>query len=131
MDQNPGTGGIQPSQKITHTGPGFGREVPLGGSKDMPIAEGAAKAPKTIRAFEREEHAGSQWQRQPNVTGDGACHVRTFHAKMTDEGMKYMDDSINEWLDANPGFEVKFCSITVGEVTGKLKEPHLICQVWV
>ena len=42
-----------------------------------------------------------------------------------------MDQSVNEWLDAHPQYEVKFVSSTVGTVTGKLKEPHLICQVWV
>jgi hypothetical protein len=132
MNQDPNQDNLQSNPKIQHKNPGFGGDVPLGGGEqDMPIAQDSSEAPKTIRAFEREEHTGSKWKREPVQNGTGACHVRSFHSKLTDEAMKYMDDTINEWLDANPAFEVKFCSITVDQVTGKLKEPHLICQVWV
>ena len=40
-------------------------------------------------------------------------------------------EQINEWLDAHPDHEVKFSTATVGDWTGKLKEPNLIVQVWV
>ena len=55
----------------------------------------------------------------------------TFHAKLTDDALKYMDQVINEWLDAHPQYEVKFVNSSVGILTGKLKEPALVCQVWV
>jgi hypothetical protein len=42
-----------------------------------------------------------------------------------------MDQTINEWLDAHPQYEVKFVNATIGTFTGKIKEPALICQVWV
>jgi len=31
-------------------------------------------------------------------SGQGACRVRSFHGRLSDEGMAYMDDKINEWL---------------------------------
>ena len=102
-----------------------------GDQKDMPIAESTPSAPKTIRAFEKEEQDKSQWRRKTNKTGTGAAHVKTFHSKLTNEALIYMDQTVNEWLDANPEFEVKFVATCVGELSGKLKEPHLICQVWV
>ncbi len=71
------------------------------------------------------------WNRTPNATGTGAIHVRTFIAKLTEDGFHALDERINEWLDAHPQYEVKFVNTTIGTVTGKLKEPHLICQVWV
>lgn len=81
-----------------------------------------------IEAGRRHE---AEWSRTPNTTGSGAIHVRSFHCKLTDDALRYMDQAINEWLDAHPQYEVKFVTNSVGTLTGKLKEPHLICQVWV
>jgi hypothetical protein len=144
MDMESGEGIAEPSKKISHTGPGFGggSEVPLGGSgtpvplggdnAPMPMAESTTgAAPKQIRAFEKASRHTEKWKRQPNVTGEGASHVRTFHAKLTAEALVYMDQVINEWLDEHPEYEVKRVTSTVGILTGKLKEPHIICQVWV
>ena len=149
MDNDPSEGDIRPvSNKIQHTSPGFGGggvgglgdgrgEVPLDRSsgtdpKPMPMAESPPTAPaKKIKAFERESHHAEQWKREPAYNGTGACHVKTFHSKLSSEALLYMDRTVNEWLDAHPEYEVKFVSSTVGELTGKLKEPHLICQVWV
>ncbi|MBX3375530.1 MAG: hypothetical protein KF678_00830 [Phycisphaeraceae bacterium] len=94
-------------------------------------AEGASK----IRAFDQKltgsaRHEGN-WNRTPNVTGMGAIHVKSFHAKLTGESLEFLDRQINEWLDAHPQYEVKFVTSTVGDWTGKLKEPNLIVQVWV
>lgn len=71
------------------------------------------------------------WVRSPNVTGTGAIHVKSFHCKLTGDALENLDRQVNEWLDAHPQYEVKFVTTTVGEWTGKLKEPNLIMQVWV
>ena len=87
-----------------------------------------------IRAFEQKLTGGrheDNWNRTPNVTGTGAIHVKSFHAKLTGESLEFLDQQINQWLDAHPQYEVKFVSTSVGEWTGKLKEPNLIVQVWV
>ena len=84
-----------------------------------------------ITAFGKEEHHEAAWNRTPNVTGKGAIHVKTFHAKITADALIYMDEQINDWLDSHPEFEVKFSTTTVGILSGKLKEPALMCQVWV
>ncbi len=134
MDLESGEGTVQPSKKISHTGQGFGGgDVPLGGGDEpMPMADSATgTAPKEIRAFEKASRHTEKWKRQPNVTGQGATHVRTFHSKLTNEALIYMDQMINEWLDEHPEYEVKRVTSTVGILTGKLKEPHIICQVWV
>ncbi len=99
----------------------------------LPVAEavGQTMAGKKITAFEKEKRHEDKWSRTPNTTGQGAIHVRTFHGKLTEDALTYMDQCINEWLDAHPQYEVKFVNSTVGILTGKLKEPNLICQVWV
>lgn len=139
MENDPSEGDIRPvNKKIQHTSPGFGigggGEVPFDQPADdqlMPMAESAPAAPsKKITAFEKESHHTEHWKREPAVTGTGACHVRTFHSKLNNEALAYMDRTINEWLDAHPEYEVKFVSSTVGELSGKLKEPNLICQLW-
>ncbi len=90
-----------------------------GGSKIRTFAQGlGATAPDVCT-------------REPNKPGTGAIHVKSFHCKLTGDSLSFLDQQVNEWLDANPGFEVKLVTTTVGEWTGKLKEPNLIINVWV
>lgn len=123
--------------KITHPASHLGAEPPAtprpaAPQKEddlLPVAKafGASK----ITAFGKDKSHEEQWSRTPNTTGAGAIHVKTFNCKLTDDALAYMDQTINEWLDAHPQYEVKFVTSTVGTLTSKVKEPHLICQVWV
>ncbi len=121
-----GQGGAAPSARREPATPVSAEPAPL------PVADGVgpSAASKKITAFEKKRHEDT-WSRTPNTTGQGAIHVRTFHGKLTDDSLSYMDQCINEWLDAHPQYEVKFVSSTIGTLTGKLKEPHLVCQIWV
>jgi hypothetical protein len=102
-------------------------------------AEGAAKVEtptpaNKIRAMGQAllgGHHQQEWKRPTNLTGNGATHVRSFHAKLTGESLEFLDKQINDWLDSHPDYEVKIVTTTVGEWTGKLKEPNIIVQVWV
>lgn len=98
-----------------------------GGSGESEVSEGKPK----IRAFGVRKRHEDEWARTPNATGTGAIHVRSFHCKLTDDALFAMDRRINEWLDAHPQYEVKFVNSSIGTMTGKIKEPHLICQIWV
>jgi len=103
------------------------------GSAAVPVVEAddfEMMRPKIVALGSDRKHE-EEWRRTPNTTGQGAIHVRTFHAKLTDDALVYMDRAINEWLDAHPQYEVKFVNASIGILTGKIKEPHLICQVWV
>ena len=117
--------------RIQHSTGGLG--TPLGSSSE-PIEVSPEPPPQNTSKItmlgEKKRHEDN-WTRTPNTTGGGAIHVKTFHSKLTDDALIYMDNTINEWLDAHPQYEVKFVNSTVGTLTGKLKEPHLICQVWV
>lgn len=87
-----------------------------------------------IRSFDQGLGKGSHadnWSRTPNITGVGAVHVKSFHCKLATDSLAYLDQQINEWLDANPEYEVKFVSTAQGEWIGKTKETHLVVQVWV
>jgi hypothetical protein len=103
-------------------------------TEPMPLAEPTAPtglSPKIRSIGEKDNRHEDEWTRTPNTNGTGAIHVRTFHSKLTDDALAYMDNAVNEWLDAHPQYEVKLVTSTVGTLTGKLKEPHLICQIWV
>jgi hypothetical protein len=90
----------------------------------------AINKPK-IKAFgpdmTRREH---QWKRKTHVSGQGACRVKSFHGKYSDQGLEHMDDVINEWLDAHPEVEVKFVTSTVNVFEGKIREPALVLNLW-
>lgn len=91
--------------------------------------------PPKIRSFESKlggRRHEDQWSRTPNTPGTGAIHVKSFHAKLNEDSMGYLDQQINEWLDAHPQYEVKFVTSSVGSWAGKLgTEQHLVLQVWV
>lgn len=133
--------------KIQHTKPGIimpsgPGSMPSGPTsartmnenRPLPVADSAspiAGSASKITMFGKERRHEDNWTRTPNTTGSGAIHVKTFHCKLTEDAIMYMDQTINEWLDAHPQYEVKFVSSTIGTMTGKLKEPALFCQVWV
>jgi hypothetical protein len=72
-----------------------------------------------------------QWKRQPFSNGTGAMRVRSFHGRLSDQGMEYLDNAINEWLEAHPEVEVKFVTSSSGMFETKLmREPCLILNVW-
>lgn len=93
------------------------------------------ETPSKIHAFSSDsgisaKGKGHTYKRPLNVTGRGATRVRTFHAKLSDTAMSYLEGLINDWLDEHPDIEVKFSNTTVGVVEGKRAEPHLIITVW-
>jgi hypothetical protein len=120
----PNQGGFDPSRSAAPA---------VDPNRPLPVAEAAGPGGMgRITAFggQTKRHEDS-WARTPNTTGSGAIHVKTFHCKLTDDALSYLDQTINGWLDAHPQYEVKFVSSSIGILTGKLKEPALICQVWV
>ncbi len=71
------------------------------------------------------------WTREPNVTGKGAIHVRTFVAKLRLDAIDHLDAQVNQWLDNHPEYEVKFVTTTVGTLVGKISEEAIFMNVWV
>ena len=63
------------------------------------------------------------------VTGHGACRVRSFHGRLSDEGLVYMDDKINEWLDNHPEVEIKMVTTSIGQYEGKIRGGNILLSV--
>ncbi|MGD1275846.1 MAG: hypothetical protein ABR964_01320 [Tepidisphaeraceae bacterium] len=91
-----------------------------------------AAAPSKIRAFGISDAAKPThtWKRTPHFGGTGAVRVRTFHGRLSDQGVEYLDNNINEWLDSHPDIEVKFVTSTIGIFEGKVKDLALVLNVW-
>ena len=70
------------------------------------------------------------WKRGTTSTGTGACRVRTFHGKLSDQGLEYLDEAINTFLDEHPEIEIKFVTSNVGMFDGKFKDLAMIVNVW-
>jgi hypothetical protein len=120
----PDDGGPEPVA-VPHTK----NPTPAGASgKSNKISFGSPAGGKSIGATRHED----QWSRTPNSPGTGAIHVRSFRAKLSDDALTYLDQTINEWLDSHPQYEVKMVTTTIGEWSGKLgREPGIIVNVWV
>lgn len=101
------------------------------GAIELEENEEQVAAPTQIKSFGSKQRHEESWSRTPNVTGQGAIHVKTFHAKLREDALAFLDQQINEWLDSHPEYEVKFVTTTVGELKGKLIEPALFVNVWV
>ncbi len=65
-----------------------------------------------------------------NKTGTGATRCKIFHCKLSDEATRHLEQQINEWCDQHPDVEIKSCSTTVGNWTGKHVEPNLIISIF-
>jgi hypothetical protein len=92
----------------------------------------AAEAPKSkIHGISSVNSlAAHTYKRPTNLDNCGAVRMRTFHCRLSEQGVEYLDQTINDWLESHPDIEVKFTTSTVGMWDGKLKEPTLILNVW-
>jgi len=121
---------------LYHPDSGDGSRAPTGTAPPpAPVLRQDAGSPK-IKQLEQRLGAGvakptDGWARPPSSTGNGACHVKSFHCKLGGDSLEYLDRQINEWMDSHPECEVKLVTTTVGEWQGKLREPALIVQIWV
>jgi len=115
------------------TAPPAARPLKPAGDEPLELAgDHGAAAPSKIRAFgvTAEVKAAHTWKRAPHVDGCGAVRVRSFHGRLSDQGLEYLDNAVNEWLDGNPDIEVKFVTSTIGIFEGKIKDLALILNLW-
>jgi hypothetical protein len=100
----------------------------------VPGAPGAAADPAKGRVptYNAADMARKEdvYQRALHTTASGATRVRSFHGRLSDQGLEYMDHTINEWLDRHPDVDVKFVTSVTGIYEGKIREPAVILNVW-
>ncbi len=75
-------------------------------------------------------HHDEKLKRPMSGPQDAPTRCRTFHAKLNDASIAYMNDQINEWVDADPRVFIKTVSTAVGLFEGKHPEPHLFVTMF-
>lgn len=72
----------------------------------------------------------SKLESPPDPTHPCATRCRTFHAKLNDGAIAYMNREINEWIDRDENIRLKFATSTIGIYEGKRQDPHLIVTLF-
>ena len=78
-----------------------------------------------------DKHTYTKFKREAHSSLMGATRVRSFHGRLSDDGLAFTDDKINEWLDNHPEVEIKHVNCIVGPLEGKVTgEQGLIVVIW-
>lgn len=118
----------------TMLAPGEGERL-----SSIKVDDGGASSSATLRAIGGggETFAGaealyddSNLKRPMIADGAGASRCRTFHAKLNDGAVGFLNKNINEWADGSPDVVIKFATSTIGVWEGKKADPHLIVTVF-
>lgn len=72
----------------------------------------------------------SNYRRPLQPKAPFATRCRTFHCKLADTALQFMNKQINDWVDANDDIVVKFATSTMGVFEGKHAEQHIMVTVF-
>ena len=61
---------------------------------------------------------------------DNVFYARLPRFKLSDQGLEYIDEAINVWLDEHPEVDIKLVTSNVGMFDGKFKDLALIVNLW-
>lgn len=75
-------------------------------------------------------HHDEKLKRPLSGATDAPTRCRTFHSKLNDASIAYMNDQINEWVDSDVRIFIKTVSTAVGLFEGKHPEPHLFITMF-
>jgi hypothetical protein len=104
------------------------------GKPDRPAA-GEGRSQRSIQAFGggiTMSKPGEEidFKRPTLLNVPYATRCRTFHAKLNEASISYLDRMINEWVDANEDIQIKFATSSIGVFEGKHADPNLIVTVF-
>jgi len=102
---------------------------------DEETATSHEKGETQIRSFGSESQVGGTFdeaglERRADAKAVTATRCRTFHTKLNEGAVMFMNRQVNEWTDANPDVTIKFATSTIGVFEGKKADPHLILTVF-
>ena len=105
---------------------------PSGGAAPAASQAGMISPASKIKFYAGgDKHTYTKFKREPHSSIMGATRVRSFHGRLSDDGLAYTDDKINEWLDNHPEVEIKHVNCLVGPLEGKVTgEQGLIVVIW-
>ncbi len=69
--------------------------------------------------------------KRPLLAGQAiATRCRTFHSKLNEASLEFMNNQINDWIDSADDMAIKFAASTIGMFEGKHSEPNLIMTIF-
>lgn len=71
-----------------------------------------------------------RFQRRLDPKSPFATRCRTFHCKLSEGAIEFLNNQINEWLDNNEDVAVKFVQSNIGPFEGKHTEPNMILTLF-
>lgn len=72
----------------------------------------------------------SKFKRPLDPKSPNASRCRTFHCKLSEGAVDFLNSQINDWLDGNPEITVKFSNSTIGLFEGKHTEPNILITIF-
>ena len=72
----------------------------------------------------------SKFKRRLDPRSPFATRCRTFHAKLSEGAVVYMNEQVNQWVDSSRDVNIKFATSTIGTFEGKHADPHLIVTIF-
>lgn len=72
----------------------------------------------------------TKYSRALDTRSISATRCRTFHSKLSEAALEFMNNQINDWLDSNEGITVKFANSTIGLFEGKHAEHNIILTLF-
>jgi len=105
--------------------------IPLDNEEPLGLVESDDSHKVSVRSFGQGSLAKNveKYKRPLNVDGSGATRCRIFHSKIAPPSLEYMQNQINEWIDAD-NIEVKHVDQVVGVMEGKTALPNIVVTVW-
>lgn len=101
-----------------------------GGSSDLDMSESRVQVSSKAQLSDQQSWDDSKYTRPIDPKSPGAVRCRTFHSKLSQGAIDFMDNQINEWLDKNTKIEIKFVNSTIGVFEGKHAEPNIIMTLF-
>lgn len=72
----------------------------------------------------------SSFKRSLQPKAVGATRCRTFHCRISDGAVDFLNNQVNEWIDGHDDIVIKFATSTIGMFEGKHTEPNMILTVF-
>ena len=120
-------------EKFGSDGGGAFEPIELDNIDERPTAEQDMSSSRIHQMTERgggKAGKGEEFERSLDPSGAGASRCRTFHCRISDGAVEFMNTQVNEWLDKNPDVTIKFASSVIGMFEGKHTEPNIIITVF-
>ncbi len=71
-----------------------------------------------------------KFKRPLDPKNPNASRCRTFHCKLSEGAVDFLNNQVNEWLDGNPEITVKFANTSIGLFEGKHTEPNIVITIF-